>query len=202
MLQKSLSLIESIVNEVLSQDPHVQSQLGEHAGCIVRVDVEDLGISLDIIPSEHGILLTQASLNPADVRLTGSAPALLKLLKKSQSRGKSRFKELKLEGDFELALSLSRAMSELQIDWETLLTKPLGRSLAHETVQFGQKSLAFAKRLVNKLGRDVRHSLQSGWEVCPHAKAVDDFCQEVDELRMAVDRLDSKIKRQHKKGES
>lgn len=185
--------MEPLANRILSDDPHVKSQISRYQGQVVRIEIEDLSLSIDLVPSPEGLMLMPSKTVKADVCLKGSSRAFLHLLNQSPNKGKSRFKDLKLEGDFELALGLSRAFSELHIDWENLLAKPLGQSAAHDVVNVGRQFKRFACDVVDKIGQDVRRSLQTGLEVCPHATAVDDFCQEVDALKLSVDRLEARL---------
>lgn len=193
-----LRKLEPVINHLLAEDPHILEQITQHQGRIVRIKVSDLALALDIVPSEQGLLLMEAQLGAADVTLVGASTALLALLN-SSSPGKSRFKHLTLEGDFELALSLSRSFSQLEVDWESLLAKPIGRNAAHDVVRVSKKVFGLAQDVLQGLGLGVQHRLQSGWQICPHRSAVDDFCQEVDHLRLAVDRLEAHIANNKKK---
>lgn len=186
---------------VLAHDSNVQEQIVCHQGRVVRVVLSDFNMAFDIVPNEQGILLMQAQLVDADVTLTGTSSAMFSMLKQSTHKGKSRFKHLTLEGDFELALALSRAFSQLRVDWEVLLAKPIGRAAAHDVVRLGAKIKGLGDDLASKLGISFTRSLQTGLEVCPHQQAVDDFCQEVDTLKLAVDRLEARIARVKQSGE-
>lgn len=100
---------------------------------------------------------------------------------------------LQISGDMHLAQDCQRILTNLNIDWEEELSKYTGDVIAYTTMQALRKLRTNSVAAKDSLAQMITEYLQEESGVLPTNYEVNDFMQEVDKLKLMVDRLEAKV---------
>lgn len=195
-LSAACSALESLINTALTYDPASQRALAELEGRVLAVELSELKTTFYIIPGQTGLRIQSYYEGAVDTRLRGSAPALLGLLKSSRLNLKDSGVEV--FGSTGLLISLQEIALNLDLDWEEALSQILGDIM-------GPQGAAVLRGLANWVqGRQqsaeqrLSEYLTEELKASPSRPELEFFYQQVDELRLTVDRLAARIDRLRK----
>ncbi|MBU2878849.1 MULTISPECIES: ubiquinone biosynthesis accessory factor UbiJ [Alteromonadaceae] len=189
--------IERIFNHLLKLDPSSVFALKKMVGKQLSVDIHELPWTLTFSFSDQVdvlVAMPDEEIN-TDCHLALSLSTLQKLKDTSQITRLIQNGELVLEGDVAIAQQFSQLMTELDIDWEEQLSKYTGDMLAHKTFRAGKKLIQTAKSQANRLAVTLADAAIEEKRIAAPAILVVDFCDQVNELRSATDRLAAKLSR-------
>ncbi|MDO6692336.1 SCP2 sterol-binding domain-containing protein [Aliiglaciecola sp. 3_MG-2023] len=189
--------IERIINQLLKLDASSVLLLQKLSNKQLSVDIHELPWIFKFSFSDQVDVLTVMPDEEllSDCHLALSLSTLQKLKDTSQITRLIQNGELVLEGDVAIAQQFSQLITELDIDWEELLSKYTGDLLAHNTFRLGKKLIHSAKAKANRLATTLGDAAIEEKRIAAPAILVVDFCDQVNELRSATDRLSAKISR-------
>lgn len=191
----ALSRVQELINKALDYDPASLCQLETLAGRQVRVDITTPPLSLMITFLSDGRidLYTGDDEQPADLVLTGSAPALARLAVDSGDRVNIQETGVNIRGDHEVLQTLRHVSRNLDIDWEAALAPLIGdvpARLLHQGLDnlFGWQKAAMARSFsgISDYVREEARLAASG-ELIRHWNG------EVDRLSQDTDRLNARV---------
>lgn len=139
------------------------------------------------------------SFEDSRILLSSSAPKKLDLCLSSTLNGYIKFalfkdrNEIQLSGSIALAETLQKLFSNLNIDWEEELSKYSGDIIAYQVMLKFQQLKAYTADAAPALQEMITEYLQEESGLLPTNYEIQQFMQEVDELRFAVDRLEAKV---------
>lgn len=186
------ALAERLVQQALSTDPGVRAELGALEGTAVCLVLKGLEREVFLLPDrEHGLRIALTTEVPVGVRIAGTPLALAALARGGASTGAG----VEVSGDLALSQRLQRALARLELDWEELLARRMG-DLAARRVAGGARALAgWSSRARRALEQDLSEYARYEAGLLPTREEVTDYLEEVDRLRMAVDRLEQRLAR-------
>lgn len=193
--QTALSVAETLVNQTLKLDPATLRRLGEIEGRCLRVSCEAPALSILIVPTAGGFRLMHDEGTVAEVTLVGSSTALLRLAANPSARSELFNHDIQITGDTELAEHVSVILEDLELDMEGLLARLTGDVAAHEIHRGATGVLGWLRQSMGHLQQDVEEFVHEEARVMPGRSEQQQFFEEVDELRMATDRLEARIQR-------
>lgn len=100
---------------------------------------------------------------------------------------------LQISGDMHLAQDCQKILASLNIDWEEELSKYTGDVIAYTTMQTLRKLRVRSVATKDSLSEMITEYLQEESGVLPTNYEVNNFMQEVDQLKLMVDRLEAKV---------
>jgi len=113
----------------------------------------------------------------------------------SSNAGETLLKsDVEIEGDTRVAESFSAILREVDIDWEELLSRLVGDSVAHQAGQAARSSSEWVKESLDAMRMNTGEYLSEEARLTPTDSEINYFMDQVDEARMAVDRLEARIK--------
>ncbi len=190
-----LSLLESAGNWVLQLDPESNSKLKQLQGKVICVDIEGIKKSFYLLAHENEFALDTNVDQQADVTIKGNPVAFASIaIQRTASMDFEKF-GLQVSGDIELAQEFAALLQQLDIDWEEQLARvvgdfparKIGNVLRHLSHWKQQASADFALNLGEYLQEERRDLANPG--------RVNQFINDVDELRADVDRIAKRIQR-------
>lgn len=192
--------LERLTNRVLALDPETLKRLSVLKGKAigVRIGNEAASISTTVIyvlPSETGLHLATEYDDEPDVVLSGSLPALLRLIRGEATPDLFSSGNVEISGDLELGRRFERIIKNLEIDWEEQASHIIGDIAAHKLGNLVRDVDAWRRRTVDTVRKDVGEYLQHESQVLAIPKAVDNFINAVDVLRADADRLEARLRR-------
>ena len=204
LLQAACVPFEAAINHVLRYDPAALNSLSRQQGRLLCVRIDALNPVLIRIV-DNGIVLSLAhgnsnepgadSLNSADATLSGSAADFFALARASDKAHALISSAIDMDGDSEFALSLTRVAQNLDIDWEALITPLTGGLLAHQLGKGLRGLLNWGKSSAPAYRNAVKEYLEDEAQLLAPAPLAAQFADEVDQLRLATDRLEARTLR-------
>jgi ubiquinone biosynthesis protein UbiJ len=98
-----------------------------------------------------------------------------------------------VRGDAEIAEGFRRLLEAARPDFEEELSRFTGDAAAHYLAGFAREAAAFGRRAGDTLARNTAEYLTEESRDLPVRIEVEEFLEDVDRLREAVDRLESRV---------
>jgi ubiquinone biosynthesis protein UbiJ len=183
----TLSFLEKITNRALRLDPQTAQRLSALSGKIILLRLIDW-LDIYICIQEQGVQLRQYSSEKPDTTIESSVTTLFKLRNSSVIPAG----QLHIHGDLELGQQLRDIARSLQIDWEEVIARYTGDIAAHQIGNTARSIHSWLRHSRTRLCENLSDYLQTEANYLPHKTQVEDFINEVSELRHAVDRLEAR----------
>ena len=194
-----LSAIEVAFNAWLKLDGEALPRFAALDGKIIRFHITGFDLNLYFLPAKSGIQVLgnypdEAQGGIVDATIHGSPMALIRL-STSENAGEAMLKsDIEIEGDMRIAEKFSAILREVDIDWEELLSKLVGDIVAHQTGQVSRNITAWLKDTADAMQQNTGEYLSEESGLAPAQAEINDYMEQVDNIRMDVDRLDARIK--------
>jgi len=194
-----LSAIETAFNAWLKLDGETLPRFAELDDKIIRFHITGLDLNLYFLPATSGIQVLGSYPNEeqggiVDATIHGSPIALIRL-STSDNAGEAMLKsDVEIEGDMQVAEKFSTILRDVNIDWEELLSKLVGDIVAHQAGQATQNVTGWLKDTREAMQQNTAEYLSEESGLAPAEAEINEFVEQVDDIRMDVDRLEARIK--------
>ncbi len=194
-----LSTIETAFNAWLTLDGEALPRFAELDGKIIRFYITGLDLNLYFLPAASGIQVLgsypdEEQGGMVDATIHGSPMALMRL-SSSDNAGEAMLKsDVEIDGDMRIAEKFSAILRDVDIDWEELLSKLVGDIVAHQAGQVVNNVADWFKESKTAMQQNVAEYLSEESKLSPAEAEINEFMDQVDELRMGVDRLEARIR--------
>lgn len=194
MIDLALYSLEKSLNHYLALDPNSAEKLHALEGKILKLVIKPIEIFFSF-ENQFIKINSQPEKNIITATLEGYPLAFLQLPFLDKAQIPKLFKqELKISGDLEFGQHVRDLFQNIDIDWEEQISSMTGDIIAHELSQCFQYSKKFANKLTHSIQRNVTEYLQEESKDLPCREEVEDFCDDIDHLKLRVDRLDATLK--------
>jgi ubiquinone biosynthesis protein UbiJ len=149
---------------------------------ITRVRASALGGRLALLAGDD---------SPADAVISGSAPALMQMLRGGGSSAEMR---LQIRGDAEIANLYRELIASARPDLEEELSRWVGDMPARHLSLLAKSVRTWARRARRTAGENIAEYLQEEGRDLVAKTEVEEFLRSVDALRDGVDRLEARLK--------
>ena len=187
---------EELLNRVLAKDPHLQSQLVKFAGKSLQINVHPPGIMVTALLEKDRIelLSTEAELRDIQITasITGNVGQLLPLILEKRDNRPLSNPALAITGDASFIQELHASLSSLDIDWEDYLAPLLGNLITNELSHISNDIRNWSKQASVNMRRNVNEYLTEEARIFPKKEQLDDFSEEMDYLKIRIDRINAK----------
>jgi ubiquinone biosynthesis protein UbiJ len=164
-------------------------------GKLICLHVSNPDLRLYFLPTADNVRVTTDYDAEPDVTIHGSALALMRL-SAAEDTGKAMLEQgIKIEGDMALGNRFSQILREIEVDWEELLSRAVGDVLAHQMGQLARDTKGWLDDSAHAMRLNTQEYLQEEARLLPADAEIRRYLDEVDTLRMDVDRLEARIKR-------
>ena len=200
VVQKAAPAIEKAINLAISMDPASQKKLLLLQGCILEVAITSPKQTL-FFGSDNGKVVILPPQDSSSVCLSGSALALIKLANTEDKTKLFKHKEISLSGDAVRAQQIQGLMGSINVDWEGILATFIGDVPAHLIGTSLRQSLAFGKNLSQSFMNDLEEFIKYEVRLIPSKAIAKTLFEAIDQLRLATDRLEARLKQAFKQTE-
>lgn len=187
---------EELLNRVLAKDPHLQSQLVKFAGKSLQINVHPPGIMVTALLEKGRIRLLSTETELLNIQITasitGNVGQLLPLILKNRDNRPLSNPALAITGDASFIQELHASLSNLDIDWEDYLAPLLGNLLTNELSHMSNDIRNWSKQARVNMRRNVNEYLTEEEHIFPKKEQLDDFSEELDYLKIRIDRINAK----------
>ena len=187
---------EELLNRVLAKDPHLQSQLVKFGGKSLQINVHPPGIRVTALLEKGRIRLLSTEAELLDIQITasitGNVGQLLPLILEKRDNRPLSNPALAITGDASFIQELHASLSSLDIDWEDYLAPLLGNLITNELSHISNDIRNWSKQASVNMRRNVNEYLIEEERIFPKKEQLDDFNEELDYLKIRIDRINAK----------
>lgn len=182
--------LQTAFNRYIELDPDSAARLEKLVGKVVCLQLEGVDLPIWFIFNETSVEVVEDFGDSADAVIAGGPFSLLAL---AVGRRSIFDGDVKISGDSDTAQRFSRCLNEIDIDWEEHLSRLTGDAVAHQAGRFSRGlKLWFGER--NDAMRDnTANYLRDEADHLPHSWELEEFVEQVDDLRDRVDLLESRV---------
>ncbi len=174
----------------LDNDELTRESLSSLDGKVICISVLQPSIKVYLLIVNRRIEIAREFDADVDTTIEGSISALLSLQKANDAL---YTKEVLITGDSHVANELKAIVSNIDIDFEELLSGLTGDTVAHQLGRLGRGFSSWLSGSSDSLQNNVSEYLQEEVEFLAPNSEVDRFCSDVDEVRSQYDRLQARI---------
>lgn len=188
-----LAGVEMAINKALSLDPGSRQQLLALDDHVFHIQLNQPRVDFFLIPTEHSIRLCGNWESQVDTCLSGSLGDFLQVAGASDPANALINGKLSLTGNSQALITLQNIVKNLELDWETLITKRFGDVIGHQMTRGIRGGLRFAKQGVSSLQRQFKEYLSEESQLQPAPYELEQFYHDIDTLQQRSERLAAKI---------
>ena len=189
-----LAIIEKSLNAYLRLDGEAFSKTTSLQNKVIQLHIKDLGIDLYSLVGQSDIQVLGEYADRPDATISGTLVGLVKLSRSEDSATAMLESDVEIIGDMRVAEGFSRLLSEASIDWEELLSKLVGDIPAYQIGTTVRKGNEWVAESAEAMKLNVAEYLSEESRMVPARAEVTMFMEAVDELRLAADRVEARIK--------
>jgi ubiquinone biosynthesis accessory factor UbiJ len=191
VMTAALAGAEKIINAALVYDPATRIALTKLEPQVLAVKFTAPEFTLFVMPTQEGVRLLAHYEGDVTTQLSGSASALLSLLKGSPINLKNT--GVQVNGNLTFLTELQHILQKIDIDWEEMLSQVTGDIIGHQSADMIRAKMGWAKDRLSSLQRLTTEFLTEELSVLPSKPEVKHFNAQVDNLRFDVDRIEARI---------
>jgi ubiquinone biosynthesis protein UbiJ len=189
----ALASAEKMLNATLRYDPATRLGLAPLEGKILAVHITAPVLTVFVMPMDDELRLMGNWDGDVDTRISGSLLALAQLSRTEIHNLKHS--GVTVMGDLSLLAEWQRLVKNLDIDWEEMLSQFTGDLIGHQTAQLIRTQVGWVSERASSARRLTSEFLTEELKALPAKPELDDFYQQVDDLRLAVDRAAARVEK-------
>jgi len=182
-----LAAAEQCINKSLQYDPATKNALSSCDGKILSLHIFSPEIKIAVLIQDQSIRLMSQWDGEVDTQLSGSLIALAQLTQTPVHNLKDS--GVTAMGDLQFLAQLQKILQNLDIDWEEMLTQIFGDIIGHQMAQLLRSKMLWTKNRAQTAQRLVGEFVTEELQAIPSKIELEHFYRQVDELRLAVDRV-------------
>jgi ubiquinone biosynthesis accessory factor UbiJ len=183
---------EEMLNRRIAGSSRARAMLAALAGRSMELRFAATPLRVRLAESSGSLTIRPASEEPADAVIEGTPLSFLRLAMDDAARS-IRAGGMDVRGDAEVAEGFRRLLEAARPDFEEELSRLTGDAAAHYLAGFARDAAAFGRRAGDTLARNTAEYLTEESRDLPVRVEVEEFLEDVDRLREAVDRLESRV---------
>lgn len=192
-----LTTLQKAFHRYLSLDPASEDRLAALEGRRVSLTLGK-AIVFYIVFSDRKISFLSEIEGSPDTIIKGNPLSLFRMTLTKGNR-KSFFEDdVSIEGNMDVGQQVIALFDELEIDWEEWFSHWVGDVPSYHVGRAVRSLKRFNKTLSEAMWTNVNEYVHEEINFFPSREALMDFFNDVDHLRMALDRLESRIERLEK----
>jgi ubiquinone biosynthesis protein UbiJ len=200
--QQFVKFMQGAVNRYLALDPLSLTRLQTLHNKVVKIVLTGLPLEIYLMLTATGLefdLVNDTNRDRhVDTVITGTPLRLLHMTLSRENRQAFFADDVSIEGNLELGRQVTHLFDQIDIDWEEHVSSVIGDVPAYQLARTARKIRSLGKETLARLKQNVNEYVHEEINLFPASEALRDFFQDVDDLRMEVDRLEVKLKHLHK----
>lgn len=182
------------INAYIDLDPESQQRVSKLHGKIIAIEFLPIHLSFQCLFNENGInILTDETLE-VDTTIRGTPMQMIGVMISKENRQRFFAEDLVIEGNAEIGQQVVELFDDLHIDWEEYLSKAVGDVPAYHATSFLRNLSSWLSQSEKSLSQNINEYVHEEAKWLPSREALQDFFNEIDDVRMDVDRLEARIK--------
>ena len=190
IITAALASAETIVNKALAYDPSTRIALEKLSPQVLAVNIITPDFNFFVAPTENGIRLLGHYEGDITTQIQGNVLALASLIKSKNINLKNS--GVQITGSTTFISDLQTILKNLDLDWEEMLSKIFGDIVGHKGAELLRGKMSWSKDRVSNVQRLTSEFLTEELRVLPGKPELEYFYNQVDELRLSVDRAQAR----------
>jgi ubiquinone biosynthesis protein UbiJ len=188
-----LAAAEALFNRNIAASTEARSLARRLEGTSLQVEIEDrLRVRASVFNSGLALVSGEAT-DPADATISGSAPALLQLLRGDGPSAASRA-GVQIRGDAEIANLYRQLFAAAKPEFEEELSRWIGDMPARRLSEVARSVRSWARRTRRTAGENIAEYLQEEGRDLISKTEHEEFIAGVDAVRESADRIEARLK--------
>jgi ubiquinone biosynthesis accessory factor UbiJ len=190
-----LAPVENVLNRNIGTQSRAVAVAKRLEGKSLQLDVQGpIPVRVRALCERGRLALLEGSDAPSDAHISGSAPALLVMMRgaATPSAGKGA---VSVRGDAEVAELYRELLTLVRPDPEEETARLFGDVAARRLGNFARQSMGWLKSAKRSVGENIAEYLTEESRDLVNQTELDEFLRAVDDLREGTDRLEARIRR-------
>ena len=187
--------LETLLKAYLNLDPDSSARLQALKGKVVRIELKGLNLHFTLMFTQTGLQLLEQYEGQVDTTIRGSPIGLVRLGLISTPSSHFFAEDVEISGDTELGQSVKDVFDSLDIDWEEHLSHVIGDTLAHQAANTLRSAVSWGQQTRNNLQANLSEYIHEEVRCFPPREELEDFYEEIDQLRDDIERLAARVQR-------
>lgn len=188
-----LDSLASALNAYLALDDASKTRLKSLNGKIFSIELLPFHLVFHLYFLDDRIEIKQNELVEPDAKIIGTPLQLVSLIMTKENRHRFFAEDLIIEGNAELGQQVTDLFDEIEIDHEELLSHLIGDVPAYHVNKASNTALTWLKNTGNTLLQNINEYTHEEIAWFPTKEALQDFFDDIDNIRMDVDRLEARM---------
>ncbi len=194
--------VDATLNKLLPLDPDAITRLDKLQGKSIHVHLTDWGADLYFLIGEAGIKVSDRfGEEEVDASLSGTSFAFFNMSLAERGEDYLFKGDVRFAGEIGTAQEFQRYFRNLHIDWEEQLARLTGDIIAHQFGRGARELADWVSRTGETLRQNTGEYLQHEARVTPATIELENFFDEVANLKADTERLAQRIARLQKKAD-
>ena len=186
--------LEKAVASLVAHDVVTARSLAALDGQVLQINIVSPAMVFYVRFGEKPAFLGTCE-QKADCELSGSAGSLVRLALADDPMAFLHQSDITLSGDNSLLIAASAIIREADIDWEQMVAQYTGGMVAHLMGSVFRQGQSTVKNIRDTFVTNLPEFLQEELRVLPPSGQIEGFREDLDELRLAADRLQARVQR-------
>ncbi len=194
LIQGALASAQSIINQALRYDAATAQKLAALAPKVLAIEITQPATTIYV---QFGDQLRLMAHHEGDVqaRLQGDLQAFINLASTQDKHAALMKSDIQIQGSSQLAMGLADAMSDLDIDFEAMLSQLTGPVVAHLVGKNLRRLSGWLKSSSEKLKQDTVEYVRDELQLAPHKLEGESRFTDIHKLKLDSERLEARINR-------
>ncbi|MCG6305874.1 SCP2 domain-containing protein [Vibrio vulnificus] len=188
------AVIETSLNVLVKDNPDLEKRLLRLKGQVIQVHLQEVNKTLTFIFSQQIDVLANYEGQP-DCYLSLKLAVLPDLKEQANITKLIKQDKLILEGDIQLAQKFAQLISDAKPDMEEWVSRVTGDVVAHSLAQGVKNVGGFVGRQAKKQQYHLAQVITEEWRLAPGPLEVAYFCDQVDDAKSDLARLEARLQK-------
>ena len=188
------TIMESSVNRYLALDPSSEKTISKLEGRSAVLYLKEFSFPVYFKFENQRIKVLPTFEGEPDVNLVMPLSSLAGMALASPENESILGNEIEMTGNVDVGREFRNIFRNLDIDWEEIVSRYTGDIIAHKLGNGVRQIGDWFGAAKSSLQQDVTEYLQEESQQLPAEREVDVFIENVDELRLSVERAEARIK--------
>ncbi|EHI9240623.1 SCP2 domain-containing protein [Vibrio vulnificus] len=188
------AVIETSLNVLVKDNPDLEKRLLRLKGQVIQIHLQEVNKTLTFIFSQQIDVLANYEGQP-DCYLSLKLAVLPDLKEQANITKLIKQDKLILEGDIQLAQKFAQLISDAKPDVEEWVSRVTGDVVAHSLAQGVKNVGGFVGRQAKKQQHHLAQVITEEWRLAPGPLEVAYFCDQVDDAKSDLARLEARLQK-------
>jgi ubiquinone biosynthesis protein UbiJ len=194
IVQGALASAQNVINQALAYDGATAQKLAALAPKVLAIEITQPAITIYVQFDDQLRLMAHYNDEP-QAKLQGDLQAFINLASNQDKHAALMKSDIQIQGSSQLAMGLADAMSDLDIDFEAMLSDLTGPVVAHLVGKNLRRLSGWFKGSAQKFKQDTVEYVRDELQLAPHKLEGESRFTDIHKLRLDSERLEARISR-------